>query len=74
MALVHKYVAGQSNKELFNNFEGGRRAGTRQKAGGQDLTVQFARTDLRKYSFAERSIEGWKPSFETMNYFCSARV
>jgi hypothetical protein len=50
---------GQSYNELFNNLEGRSRAETRQNAGGQGLTVQFARTDPRKYSFAVRSVEGW---------------
>jgi hypothetical protein len=48
MALVHKYMAGQSNCELFNNFEGRSRVGRRRNAGRQDLTVQSARTNPRK--------------------------
>jgi hypothetical protein len=36
------YMAGQCS-ELFDNLEGRRRAGTRQNAGRQGLTVQFAK-------------------------------
>ena len=32
---------------------------TRQAAGGHGLTVQYARTDPRKYSFAVRTVESW---------------
>jgi hypothetical protein len=35
------------------------RAGTRQAAGGHGLTVQYARTDPRKYSFAARTMGKW---------------
>jgi hypothetical protein len=33
--------------------------GTRQAAGGHGLSVQYARTDPRKYSFAVRTVEKW---------------
>jgi hypothetical protein len=32
---------------------------TRQVAGEHGLSVQFARTDPRKYSFAVRTVENW---------------
>jgi len=35
------------------------RVRTRQAAGEHGLMVQYARTDVRKYSFAVRTIEGW---------------
>ncbi len=35
------------------------RAGTRQAAGGHGLSVQYARTDPRKYLFAVRTVEKW---------------
>jgi hypothetical protein len=35
------------------------RARTRQAAGEHGLSVQFARTDPRKYSFAVRTVENW---------------
>ncbi len=43
---------------MFNRQEGAR---TRQAAGGHGLTVQYARTDPRKYrySFAVRTVESW---------------
>jgi hypothetical protein len=41
---------------LFNRQGGAR---TRQAAGGHGLTVQYARTDPRKYSFAVRTVESW---------------
>ncbi len=66
MALVHKYMAQQSESELFLKT-GHERAQTRQTAGGHGLVSQFARTDPRKnsfavylyISFAVRSVEQW---------------
>jgi hypothetical protein len=51
-----QYMAGQS---YSTTWEGRSRPRTRQNAGGQGLTVQFARTDPTKYSFAVRSAGGW---------------
>ncbi len=47
MVLVHKYMAQQSESELFVKT-GHERAQTRQTAGGHGLAIQFARKDPRK--------------------------
>jgi hypothetical protein len=56
LALVYKFVTKKDGQSLFNRQEGAR---TRQAAGGHGLTVQYARTDPRKYSFAVRTVESW---------------
>ncbi len=52
MALVHK-------TDMFRQMAANGRAGTRQAAGGHGLSVQYARTDTRKYSFEVRTVEKW---------------
>jgi hypothetical protein len=52
MALVHKFLTEQTGTELFRLTAAQDRARTRQAAGEHGLSVQFARTDPRKYSFA----------------------
>jgi hypothetical protein len=44
---------------MFKQIAANRRAGTRQAAGGYRPSVQFSRTDHRKYSFAVRTVEKW---------------
>ncbi len=56
MALVYKFVTKKDGQSLFNRQEGAR---TRQATGGHGLTVQYARTDPRKYSFAVWTVESW---------------
>jgi hypothetical protein len=56
LALVYKFVTKKEGQPLFNRQSGAR---TRQAAGGHGLTVQYARTDPRKYSFAVRTVESW---------------
>jgi hypothetical protein len=56
LALVHKFVTKKDGQTLFNQQSGAR---TRQAAGGHGLTVQYARTDPRKHSFAVRTVEPW---------------
>jgi ribonuclease P/MRP protein subunit RPP40 len=56
MALVYRFVNKREGQTLFNQQSEVR---TRQAAGGHGLTVQYARTDPRKYSFAVRTIESW---------------
>ncbi len=56
LALVYKFVTKNDGQSLFNRQEGAR---TRQAAGGHGMTVQYARTDPRKYSFAVRTVESW---------------
>jgi hypothetical protein len=58
LVLVHKYMAQQSESELFVKT-GHERAQTRQTASGHGLDIQFARTDPWKYSFAVKSVEHW---------------
>jgi ribonuclease P/MRP protein subunit RPP40 len=56
LALVYKFVNKNDGQTLFSRQDGAR---TRQAAGGHDLTVQYARTDPRKYSFAVRAVDSW---------------
>jgi hypothetical protein len=66
MALVHKFLTDGSNFSLFIKTAEQDRARTRQAAGDHGLTVQYARTDPRKYSFAVRTVDGWnKPPDDT---------
>ncbi len=59
MALVHKFLTEQTGTELFRLTAAQDRARTGQAAGEHGLSVQFARTDPRKYSFAVRTVENW---------------
>jgi hypothetical protein len=56
LALVYKFVTKNDRQTLFSRQDGAR---TRQAAGGHGLTVQYARTDPRKYSFAVRTVDSW---------------
>jgi hypothetical protein len=51
MSLVHKFLTEKSGSDMFRQIAANGRAGTRQAAGGHGLSVQYARTDPRKYSF-----------------------
>ncbi len=57
MALVHKFLTEKSRTDMFRQIAEIGRAGTRQAAGGHRLSVQYARTISRKYSFAVRTVE-----------------
>ena len=60
MALVHKMMnngQGTSMFEFARNDDNGVR--TRRAAATHGLVVQFARTDIRKYSFTVRVVELW---------------
>jgi hypothetical protein len=59
MALIHKFLTEKSGTGMFRQIAANGRAGTRQTAGGHGLSVQYARTDPRKYSFAVRTVEKW---------------
>jgi ribonuclease P/MRP protein subunit RPP40 len=59
MALVHKFLTEKKGNDMFRQMAANGRAGTRQAAGGHGLSVQYARTDPRKYSFAVRTVEKW---------------
>ncbi len=55
MALVYKFVyPDRGGQAIFSRQNGAR---TRQAAGGHGLTIQYARTDPCKYSFAVRTVE-----------------
>jgi ribonuclease P/MRP protein subunit RPP40 len=56
---VHKFLTEKSGSDMFRQIAANGRAGTRQAAGGHGLSVQYARTDPRKYSFAVRTVEKW---------------
>ena len=68
MALVHKMMnnghQGISMFEFARNDDTGVR--TRQAAATHGLAVQFARTDIRKYSFAVRVVEPWNRLPDTL--------
>jgi hypothetical protein len=57
--MVHKFLTKKSGTDMFRQMAENGRAGTRQAAGGHGLSVQYARTDPRKYSFAVRTVEKW---------------
>jgi hypothetical protein len=56
LALVYKFVTKNDGQTLFSREDGAR---TRQAAGCHGLTVQYARTDPRKYSIAVRTVDSW---------------
>lgn len=58
MSLVHRYLESEDQK-LFTLAGGEGRARTRQATGTNSLVGQFARTDIRKNSFAVRAVDGW---------------
>ncbi len=57
MSLVHKLLSNGGGEELFTpaGEHGGAR--TRRATATNGLLAPFARTDIRKYSFAERTVE-----------------
>ncbi len=57
IALVHKFLTEKSGTDMFRQIAANGRVGTRQAAGGHRLSVQYARTIPRKYSFAVRTVE-----------------
>ena len=59
MSLVHKFLTEKSGSDMFRQIAVNGRDGTRQAAGGHGLSVQYARTDPRKYWFAVRTVEKW---------------
>jgi hypothetical protein len=60
MSLVHKLTReGQYVPLLEPVRRDGNGARTRQAASAHCLAVQYARTDIRKHSFAVRVVEGW---------------
>ncbi len=58
MMLVHKYTAKQ-NQTLLALAASHNGARTRRAAGINGLAAQYARTDVRKYSFPVRTVESW---------------
>jgi hypothetical protein len=58
MALVHKYI-GKENQTLFRMMSANGGARTRRVAGAKNIVSKYARTDIRKESFAIRVVETW---------------
>jgi hypothetical protein len=58
MALLHKYI-GKKNQTLFRMMSENGGARTRRAAGAKNIASQYARTDIRKESFAIRVVETW---------------
>ena len=58
MTLVHKYVK-NDRQDLYTLASNNRGARTRRPAGEKCLVKQFARTDIRKSSFAVRIVDTW---------------
>jgi len=59
MALVHKFLTSERETSMFVRAAAPERARTRQATSQHSLTIQYARTDPRKYSFAVRTVEKW---------------
>jgi hypothetical protein len=58
--LVHKLTREGKHVPLLDPVRrDGNGARTRQAASAHCLAVQYARTDIRKHSFAVRVVEGW---------------
>jgi hypothetical protein len=57
--LVQKFLTEKSGTDIIRQIAKNGRAGTRQALGGHGLSVQYARTEPRKYSFAVRTVEKW---------------
>lgn len=58
MALVHKILS-EDQQNFFTLAGENSRIQTRQAAGAKNIRGQFARTDMRKFSFAIRTVENW---------------
>jgi hypothetical protein len=59
MSLVHKLISNGGGEELFTTAGGHDGVRTRRAAAANGLSAPFARTDIRKYSFAVRTVEHW---------------
>ena len=59
MSLVHKLISNGGGEELFTEAGGHDGVRTRRAAATNGLAAPFARTDIRKYSFAVRTVEHW---------------
>ncbi len=59
MALASIFMTDTRETKLFTRAAVKNGARTRQAASAHGLTVQYARTDPRKQSFAERTVESW---------------
>ena len=58
MSLGHKFL-GEQDQKLFTLAGETGRVQTRQVTRSKNLRGQFARTDMRKFSFAVRVVENW---------------
>jgi hypothetical protein len=59
MSLVHKLISNDGVEELFTATGEHNGVRTRRAAAANGLAAPFARTDIRKYSFAVRTVEHW---------------
>jgi hypothetical protein len=59
--LAHKFIGGSiaGGSNLFKKTDGPDRVRTRLAADPTNLAVQYARTDIRKFSFGLRVVEPW---------------
>lgn len=65
LTLVHGYL-GKENQKIFTLVSGDDRIRTRNTSGTKALMAQFSRADIRKNSFAVRTVEGWNRLPETL--------
>jgi hypothetical protein len=56
---VHKLLSNGGGGDMFTKAENHVGARTRQAAGTNGLVVPYGGTDIRKYSFASRTVERW---------------
>jgi hypothetical protein len=59
MSLVHKLISNGGGEELFTAAGVHDGVRTRRAAAANGLAAPFARTDIRKYSFAVWTVEHW---------------
>jgi ribonucleases P/MRP protein subunit RPP40 len=59
MGLFYKLLNGEEESNLFTLADRPGAVRTRQAAGTKSLVAKFARTDQRKFSFSERTLENW---------------
>jgi hypothetical protein len=59
MSLVHKLISNGGGEVLFTATGRHDEVRTRQAAAANGLATPFARTDIRKYSLAVRTVKHW---------------
>ncbi len=73
IALVHKLIKDSHGEDMFEFRANNDGARTRQAAIAYKLTVQYAQTDLRKYSFAVRVVEPWNQLTDSVKQAAHSR-